>query len=141
MAYSRTGSLWNGWSSSQDMSWPERPMPSTRNSISTAQCWIHWSVAGILSSCPSHYRILTDIGLTLTKSQQDLISDLESGEPDVGGSFETASQDGLFNNTHSNEVWHVFASQMIEGYEELADINMLEPDPPNSQAAMKNVSL
>eukprot|EP00961_Rhodomonas_salina_P133931 1802052-Rhodomonas_salina.2 len=30
---------------------------------------------------------------------------------------------------------------MIEGYEELTDIDMLEPDPPNRQAAMKNVSL
>eukprot|EP00961_Rhodomonas_salina_P079142 1063984-Rhodomonas_salina.1 len=30
---------------------------------------------------------------------------------------------------------------MIAGYEELADIDMLEPDPPNRQAAMKNVCL
>eukprot|EP00961_Rhodomonas_salina_P291319 3931900-Rhodomonas_salina.1 len=30
---------------------------------------------------------------------------------------------------------------MIAGYEELADIDMLEPDPPNCQAAMKNVCL
>lgn len=30
---------------------------------------------------------------------------------------------------------------MIEGYKELADINMLEPDPPISQAAIKNIHL
>eukprot|EP00961_Rhodomonas_salina_P099417 1336905-Rhodomonas_salina.1 len=54
-------------------------------------------------------------------------TDSESGESDGGGRVETASQDGQFNYPHCNE--------------ELADIDMLEPDPPNRQAAMKNISL
>eukprot|EP00961_Rhodomonas_salina_P183697 2479564-Rhodomonas_salina.1 len=45
---------------------------------------------------------------------------------------------GPFDDADSNEVWRVFASQMIEGYEELANIDMLEPDPANRAAAMKN---
>eukprot|EP00961_Rhodomonas_salina_P083135 1116895-Rhodomonas_salina.3 len=49
--------------------------------------------------------------------------------------------DGPFHYSDCNEIWRVFASQMIKGYEELADVDMLEPDPPNSSAAMQNVRL
>ena len=40
-----------------------------------------------------------------------------------------------------NEIWQVLASQMQDSYEMLADIDMLEPDPGNSKAAMWHPSL
>eukprot|EP00961_Rhodomonas_salina_P117900 1586668-Rhodomonas_salina.1 len=82
-----------------------------------------------------------NVPITVRISRQDLDSDLATGEPDGGGSVETASQDRQFNDPQRNEVWCVFASQMITGYEELEDIDMLKPDPPNRQAVMKNVCL
>eukprot|EP00961_Rhodomonas_salina_P269422 3640192-Rhodomonas_salina.1 len=108
-------------------------------------------------------RILSDIGLSHSKSQtvtQTLLNlwccvpvtaqvdtntieaeDFESGETDSGGSFFAPTMDGPFDDTNHNEIWRVFTLQMIEGYKELADVDMLEPDPPNRSAAMRNVRL
>lgn len=107
--------------------------------------------------------ILSDIGLSFSKLQavtQTLLNlwccvpvtarvdsneieteDFESGETDSGGCSLAPTMDGSFNVADHNEVWLVLASQMIEGYEELADIDMLEPDPPNRPAAMRKVRL
>eukprot|EP00961_Rhodomonas_salina_P169160 2279299-Rhodomonas_salina.1 len=67
-----------------------------------------------------------DVPITACIAQAD-----EDAEPDSGKHIEGNSAvppaDGPFNDTPRNEVWRVFASQMIEGYEELADIDMLEP--------------
>eukprot|EP00961_Rhodomonas_salina_P177908 2399090-Rhodomonas_salina.1 len=58
-----------------------------------------------------------------------------------GGSAEPPLLSGLFSNEHCNEIWKVLASQMLESYEELAYVDMLEPDPANNTAAMKNPRL
>eukprot|EP00961_Rhodomonas_salina_P119229 1604570-Rhodomonas_salina.1 len=106
-------------------------------------------------------KILTDIRLTLTKSQQvtqmllnlwcyvpitariaqaDVDAESDLGEH-IEGNSAVPPADKPFNDAPCNEVWRVFASQMIEGYKELADIDMLEPDQPHSAAAMKNIQL
>eukprot|EP00961_Rhodomonas_salina_P032108 432563-Rhodomonas_salina.2 len=40
-----------------------------------------------------------------------------------------------------NKVWRVLASNMTEGYEQLADIDMLEADPNNRTEALRNPRL
>eukprot|EP00961_Rhodomonas_salina_P097628 1313491-Rhodomonas_salina.1 len=55
-----------------------------------------------------------------------------------GGSAELPKVSGPFSDERSNEIWKVLASQMLEGYEQLADVDMLEQDPANNNAAMKN---
>eukprot|EP00961_Rhodomonas_salina_P302912 3941021-Rhodomonas_salina.2 len=66
--------------------------------------------------------------------------DFEQGETDSdsGGSSLAPTMNNPFDDTERNKVWSVFTSQMIKGYEELADIDMLKPDPANRAAAMKN---
>eukprot|EP00961_Rhodomonas_salina_P000594 8610-Rhodomonas_salina.1 len=51
----------------------------------------------------------------------------------------TEQPSGPFADQQRNEIWRVFASQMVEGYEKLADIDMLEPSPSNRNEAMRNV--
>eukprot|EP00961_Rhodomonas_salina_P261359 3532225-Rhodomonas_salina.1 len=46
-----------------------------------------------------------------------------------------------FADQQRNEIWLVLASQMVEGYDKLADIDMLEPSQSNSNEAMRNVRL
>eukprot|EP00961_Rhodomonas_salina_P228519 3088585-Rhodomonas_salina.1 len=119
-----------------------------------------WWMQKLLKINFGNPRILSDICLSHSKSQavtQTLLNlwccvpttaqantdanepgDFESGETDSEGSSLAPNTDGPFDDEDSNEIWRVFASQMIEGYEELADVDMLEPDPPNSSAAMRN---
>mmetsp|Transcript_27856 Transcript_27856/g.65715 ORF Transcript_27856/g.65715 Transcript_27856/m.65715 type:complete len:97 (-) Transcript_27856:1858-2148(-) len=66
---------------------------------------------------------------------------LKDVEETTEGSAEPPMVDGPFSNERRNEIWRVLASQMIKGYEALADIDMLEPDPANHTAAMKNPRL
>eukprot|EP00961_Rhodomonas_salina_P179914 2428230-Rhodomonas_salina.1 len=42
--------------------------------------------------------------------------DFESGETDSGGSSLAPNTDGPFDYADHNEIWRVFASQMIKGY-------------------------
>ena len=43
---------------------------------------------------------------------------------------------GLFENEDLNQIWRVLASQTMEDYNQLADIDMLKPDPANSKQVM-----
>eukprot|EP00961_Rhodomonas_salina_P226681 3065097-Rhodomonas_salina.1 len=62
----------------------------------------------------------------------------ESSQTEEAG---TEQQSSPFADQQRNEIWLVFASQMVEGYEKLADIDMLEPSPSNRNEAMRNVRL
>eukprot|EP00961_Rhodomonas_salina_P212086 2863619-Rhodomonas_salina.1 len=59
----------------------------------------------------------------------------ETGEP------APASSSGPFQDQLRNDVWRVLASQMMENYDQLSDIDMLEPSPANRNEAMRNVRL
>eukprot|EP00961_Rhodomonas_salina_P083871 1127162-Rhodomonas_salina.1 len=64
-------------------------------------------------------------------------TDSESGESEPREQ-ESETPAGPFQNQQRNEVWQVLASQMMEHYEELADVDMLEPNPSNRNEAMRN---
>eukprot|EP00961_Rhodomonas_salina_P073800 991773-Rhodomonas_salina.1 len=113
-----------------------------------------WSVRGlpVLDKVFHEPTMLEDIGLsmkTVEKVNQTILN-LWCGVQTTaamaavvpteqsGGSAEPPLLSGPFSYEHCNEIWKVLASQMLEGYEELADIDMLEPDPANNTAAMKN---
>eukprot|EP00961_Rhodomonas_salina_P127599 1720540-Rhodomonas_salina.1 len=49
--------------------------------------------------------------------------------------------DRPFTDRLHNDIWRLFASQMIEGYDKLADVDILEPNPSNRNKAMLNVRL
>jgi hypothetical protein len=53
----------------------------------------------------------------------------------------TSNSDGPFDDPQKNQVWRVLASQMMASYDELADVDMLEPDPTNRKAALKHSRL
>eukprot|EP00961_Rhodomonas_salina_P124290 1675360-Rhodomonas_salina.1 len=74
---------------------------------------------------------------TLTKEPTE--SDKKTGESSQTG--EQLTQIGPFQDQLQNDIWWVFASQMMENYETLADIDMLEPNQANSNEAMWNVRL
>eukprot|EP00961_Rhodomonas_salina_P267658 3616483-Rhodomonas_salina.1 len=66
----------------------------------------------------------------------------KSADVSHGGSAELhKNRPSSFAYQDCNEIWRILASQMLEGYEALADINMLEPDPANHTQAMKNPRL
>eukprot|EP00961_Rhodomonas_salina_P221581 2995987-Rhodomonas_salina.1 len=67
------------------------------------------------------------------------IRDEKTGESSLTGEQEPAW--GPFSDQCSNEIWRVFASQMMENYKQLADVDMLEPNPANSIEAMLNMRL
>eukprot|EP00961_Rhodomonas_salina_P150031 2020226-Rhodomonas_salina.1 len=49
--------------------------------------------------------------------------------------------DRPFTNSLCNDIWQVFAAQMIKGYDKLADIYILEPNLSNRNEAMSNIRL
>eukprot|EP00961_Rhodomonas_salina_P250236 3382649-Rhodomonas_salina.1 len=63
-----------------------------------------------------------------------------SGESETG---ELTQKDcaGPFQNILQNEVWRELASQMMDNYEQLADIDTLEPNPAHHKEAMQNPRL
>eukprot|EP00961_Rhodomonas_salina_P192912 2603143-Rhodomonas_salina.1 len=63
-------------------------------------------------------------------------SDSGESEPEV-----MDQPTGPFSDAQRNEVWQVLASQMMEHYEELADVDMLEPNPANRNEALRNARL
>eukprot|EP00961_Rhodomonas_salina_P104329 1404340-Rhodomonas_salina.1 len=48
------------------------------------------------------------------------------------------SPSGPFQDQLRNDIWRVFALQMMENYGQLSDIDMLEPSPANRNEAMRN---
>eukprot|EP00961_Rhodomonas_salina_P093983 1264606-Rhodomonas_salina.1 len=61
---------------------------------------------------------------TPTTVQQTDLQDNTSGEP----SEQTKTiATGPFQDPLRNEIWKVFTSQMMKNYEQLADVDMLEP--------------
>eukprot|EP00961_Rhodomonas_salina_P029449 396960-Rhodomonas_salina.2 len=111
-----------------------------------------WSVRGLLDTVFHEPETLEDIGLTLTTVDKvnQTIMNLWCGAPTSaameqptqdamgGGSAEPTKVNGPFSDECRNEIWKVLASQMLEGYKQLADVDMLELDPANNNAAMKN---
>ena len=92
---------------------------------------------------------LHDLGLTqsaVDKVQQTILNINSEAAVTPDGSPPTFEQEevqkapttGQFKDKHKNEVWRVLASQIQEGYEQLADLDMLEADPTNRKQAMKN---
>ena len=69
--------------------------------------------------------------MTANEQQHPEVKDLETGEPVTGP----------FDDEQKNKVWRVLASQLQEGFETLADLDMMEQDPVNRRAAMKNERL
>eukprot|EP00961_Rhodomonas_salina_P110329 1484965-Rhodomonas_salina.1 len=65
----------------------------------------------------------------------------KTGEDSETGEQDAAQQDGPFQDQHRNEIWRVLASQMMENYNQLADIDMLEPNQANRKQVMKNERL
>lgn len=59
--------------------------------------------------------------------------DAETGESETG---EHTPTEGPFTDNLKNEIWRVFASQMMENYDQLAYVDMLEPNPANRREAM-----
>lgn len=116
-----------------------------------------WSVQGLLDTVFHEPETLEDIRLTGTRTTVDKVNqtimNLWCGAPTSaamaqptqdamgGGSAEPPKVSGPFSDERSNEIWKVLASQMLEGYEQLADVDMLELDPANNNAAMKNQQL
>ena len=115
-----------------------------------------WSVHKLLDTTFSEPKTLEDIGLTMTTVEQvhqsvlniwsgvstsASIPDDADSPPDTtnpGGKDFSLGESGPFADTKSNEIWRVLASQMVESHRELADIDMLEPNPTNQQQAMKH---
>eukprot|EP00961_Rhodomonas_salina_P033849 455244-Rhodomonas_salina.1 len=60
------------------------------------------------------------------------------GESSPTGEQTQPELDGPFTDRLCNDIWLVFASQMIEGYDRLADVDILEPNPSNRNEAMRN---
>eukprot|EP00961_Rhodomonas_salina_P158844 2138455-Rhodomonas_salina.1 len=73
--------------------------------------------------------------LTLSTSQ---LRDEEMGESSPTGEQTQPELDGPFTDCLRNDIWRVFASQMIEGYDKLEDVYILEPNPSNRNEAMRN---
>eukprot|EP00961_Rhodomonas_salina_P008411 114423-Rhodomonas_salina.1 len=90
-----------------------------------------WLLLGLLDTLFHEPTTLADTGLAASAVRD------ESADVSRGGSTEL-NKDGPFADQDRNEIWHILASQMLEGYEALADIDMLEPDPANHTQAMKN---
>eukprot|EP00961_Rhodomonas_salina_P212497 2869930-Rhodomonas_salina.2 len=77
---------------------------------------------------------------TLAQQYQDLAEETEeseTGESETGESKPTQPA-GPFQDQLRNDVWLLLASQMMENYEQLVDIDMLEPNPANQNEAMRN---
>eukprot|EP00961_Rhodomonas_salina_P252464 3412445-Rhodomonas_salina.2 len=66
--------------------------------------------------------------------------DSESGESEPEEPV-PESLTGPFHNEQRNKVWRALASQMMEHYEELADVDMLEPNPSTRNEAMCDTRL
>eukprot|EP00961_Rhodomonas_salina_P173117 2334459-Rhodomonas_salina.3 len=69
------------------------------------------------------------------------LEDEEMGESSQTGEQTQPELDGPFTDSLRNDIWRVFALQMIEGYNKLADVDILEPNPSNRNEAMRNVRL
>eukprot|EP00961_Rhodomonas_salina_P010377 139191-Rhodomonas_salina.1 len=76
-----------------------------------------------------------------TSAQAAMAGDNAMGEPAESGEQSPSTPPGPFQDQERNEVWRVFASQMQATYEQLADVDMLEPNPANRNEAMRNVRL
>lgn len=114
----------------------------------------HWSVLGLLDTLSHKPTTLEDVGLTQTtvETVNQTILNLWCRNPTSaammglrndtdnqnGGSKDPPVTDGPFSDERHNEIWRVLASQMIEGYIQLADVDMLEPDLANHTQVMKN---
>eukprot|EP00961_Rhodomonas_salina_P285432 3857073-Rhodomonas_salina.2 len=116
-----------------------------------------FSIRKLLNVSYNEPTTLTDIGLTMTtveKVKQTLLNlwrrvptsavlpdPDENEDVESGGSSTPDAPTGQFSDEQRNEIWRVLALQMLEGYEELAHVDMLEPNPENRNQAMKNNSL
>eukprot|EP00961_Rhodomonas_salina_P012203 164346-Rhodomonas_salina.1 len=60
------------------------------------------------------------------------------GESSPMGEQTQPELDGPFTDRLRNDIWRLFASQMIEGYDRLADVDILEQNPSNRNEAMRN---
>ena len=49
-----------------------------------------------------------------------------------------SSHNGPFANPDQNAIWNLLASAMQEDYGQLADLDMLEPDPASRKAVMQH---
>eukprot|EP00961_Rhodomonas_salina_P189164 2552264-Rhodomonas_salina.2 len=67
------------------------------------------------------------------------LRDEEMGESSPTGEQTQPELDRPFTDSLGNDIWLVFASQMIKGYDKLADIDILEPNLSNRNEAMHNV--
>ena len=109
-----------------------------------------WTLRKLLDLNFHEPTTLEDCGMTLTaveKVQQSLYNiwtggssstEFEMGEQ---ATTSTSNSDGPFDDPQKNQVWRVLASQMMALYDELADVDMLEPDPTNRKAALKRSRL
>eukprot|EP00961_Rhodomonas_salina_P009926 133716-Rhodomonas_salina.1 len=57
---------------------------------------------------------------------------------EASGEQDAAQNNGPFEDQRCNEIWSVLALQMMENYDQLADIDMLEPNQANRKQVMKN---
>jgi hypothetical protein len=111
-----------------------------------------WWLRKLLDTSYGEPRTLEDIGLSQTAVERvhQQVLNIWCGAPataDPTPKLHTKQTEdelqlaGPFSDVKRNEIWQVLASQMAEGYEHLADLDMLEPNPPNRTHAMRNERL
>eukprot|EP00961_Rhodomonas_salina_P063228 849677-Rhodomonas_salina.1 len=118
-----------------------------------------WWICKLLDVSYNEPTTLEDLGLTMTNVEQvnQVLLNLYCGAPTTtlaakasialtgeladSGEPTPPMQTGPFQDQQRNEIWRVFASQMQENYEQLADVDMQEPSPAYRNEAMRNALL
>eukprot|EP00961_Rhodomonas_salina_P012629 170082-Rhodomonas_salina.1 len=113
-----------------------------------------WWVRKLLDTVFAEPTTLEDISMTMSVVEQvnQTLLNLWSGAPTtvqqpylqdntLGGASAQPKTTGPFQDPLQNEIWKVFTSQMMENYEQLANVDMLEPSQTNSNEAMQTVRL